>query len=88
MSEFDTLLQRAMPILRNDARSLIECCFTLQVTGTDFVPVAGTCEPDDVADIEERLQLIRDIERAIGKKWIGPQWFDEMIFYGLAGRPV
>lgn len=88
MSAID-LLSRVLPILREEARSLIECCSTLrQEADGEYEPLPGTCDPDATVDIVSRLKLIRDIEVVVGKKFFGPQWLDDMIFYGIDGRPA
>lgn len=90
MGNFE-LLVRCLPIVREQVCALIECASKLSIVRTGDLelisPVPGSIPPDDLPEVEEALALVRDIEAVVGKKWIGPQWFDDMVFYGVGGRP-
>lgn len=74
------LLERALPIVVNEAICTIEGCSEIRANSDDFEPVPGTCDPEQIARVEDLLDLIREVEAEIGPTAEPePQWFEGLL---------
>lgn len=78
----EDLLSRSLEQLRADLTGFVEtgCNLDHDAAG-QIVPRPGSCDPDCMEEIEERLGLVREIEAAIGRfaEHPQPQWLDDLV---------
>lgn len=76
------LLERSLATLRDLLRSDIECAFLMEGARVeDSKPVPGSGDVESLRLIVPVLDLVRDIEAAIGRpvEHPEPQWLDDLL---------